>query len=371
MTTTFSQTTILDVAREAGVSPMTVSRALNRPEKVASETRNKVLAVCKRLNYRPNASARSLRTKTAYQVGVMIPDWRNAFWIDVVSGIEEVLTGAGFQLLIANSNEEWPRQQLQLDAMLSRYIDGLLIAPAEGSAPFIHDLQRAGYGVVVIDRLPIGLADVSSVVIDNEAGAYKATTHLIAEGHQRIGLLAGNVNLDTGRQRLEGYRRALQERGLPENDRWIRTAETNSALVGKQVGYEGTLEFLEMDDSPTALLCTSNTIAIGALTALHEREIAIPDDLAVVTFGNMEWTTLCAPSLTVITQPTFEMGRQAAKLLLELLESDDQVDLVTRQTILEPQLIVRASSVQTAIGIDAGVSALEVANGHSPTLTPT
>jgi DNA-binding LacI/PurR family transcriptional regulator len=262
----------------------------------------------------------------------------------VVSGIEEVLTQAGFQLLIANSNEQNEQQKLQLEAVLSRSVDGLLIAPSDGSGVMIRDLQAMDTPIVVIDRLPEGLADVSCVTIDNETGAYKATRHLIDEGHSRIGLLAGNVNLDTGRQRLDGYCHALRERGLSEDHELIRTAETNAALVGKQVGYKGTLEFLEMDDVPTALLCTSNTIAIGALEALQRCQVRIPEEMAIVSFGNMEWTSLLTPPLTVVTQPTLEMGRQAANMLLNRL-GVEPYDLHKDHIVLDPRLIKRASSV--------------------------
>lgn len=338
------KTTIVDVAREASVSPMTVSRTLHQPEKVAPETRMRVLAACEKLNYRPNASARSLRTNRSHQVGVIIPDWRNPFWIDVVGGIEEVLTDAGYQLLIANSNEESEQQTLQIEVMLSRSVEGLLIAPAVGSAEMIRELQQKGQEIVIIDRLPVGLGKVNCVTIDNEQGAFQATTHLIEQGHQRIGLLAGNINLDTGQQRLNGYRRALQVHNLDEDPELIRTAGTNAALVGKQVGYEGTLEFLGQDNPPTALLCTSNTIAIGALTGLQERQVRIPQEMAVVSFGNMEWTPLLTPPLTVVTQPTTEMGCQAAQMLIEYLRAGRHDGVAHRHLVLEPRLIVRQSS---------------------------
>ena len=346
MTARNAKPTLVDVAREVGVAPMTVSRALHKPEKVAPDTRNRILEACKRLNYRPNASARSLRTRTSHQVGVIIPDWQNPFWIDVVSGIEAILTQAGFQLLIANSNEEGERQALEIDALLSRSVDGLLIAPAVNSAKIIYELLSTDSKIVVIDRLPPGLDGVNCVTIDNEAGAYKATKHLINEGHRRIGLLAGNINLDTGQQRLDGYRQALQEQGLIVNDQWIRTAETNAALVGKQIGYQGTLEFLDMADSPTALLCTSNTIVIGALLALQERQIHIPQEMAVVSFGNMDWTPLLTPPLTVVTQPTFAMGCRAAQMLLDYLTSEPTNESIRSKILLQPELIIRGSSVQ-------------------------
>lgn len=339
-----TKATIVDVAREADVSPMTVSRALRRPEKVAPATRRKVLAACDKLNYRPNASARSLRTRRSNQVGVIIPDWRNAFWIDVVSGIEEVINGTGLQLLIANSNEESDQQELQLEAMLSRPVDGLLIAPSDNSTPALRELQRTGKPFVVIDRFPEGLSQVSCVTIDNEAGAHAATRHLLEQGHRRIGLLGGNVNLDTGRQRVDGYQRALREQGIESDGCLIRTAETNAALVGKRVGYEGTREFLAMSKRPTAILCTSNTIAIGALAALQEEKVSLPREIALVSFGDLEWTTLVSPPLTVITQPTLEMGRRAAMLLLDQLEARRPGAAVAKRLVLAPQLIVRGSS---------------------------
>lgn len=336
-------TTIKDVAKAAGVSPMTASRALHRPQLVAPTTRARVLSACQRLGYHPNQSARILRTKRSHQVGLIIPDLRNVFWIDVISGVEEVVTNAGFDLLIGNSNETLDRLTTQTHAMVSRQVDGLLIAPTVESVGLIQALERAGHPVVVVDRLPEGLGGVHFVAIDNEAGAYKATTHLIDVGHERIGLLAGNINLDTGQQRLDGYRRALRERGLPERTQWIRTAKTNAALVGKQVGYDSTLELIGMEDSPTAILCTSNTIAIGALLALQERNIRIPDEISLVSFGNTEWSVLVTPPLTVITQPTVELGREAARILVNHMAGKAAQPT---HIILEPELIVRGSSIR-------------------------
>lgn len=345
MKTAQTKVTIVDVARETGVSPMTVSRTLRHPEKVAPDTRKKVLEACDRLNYQPNASARSLRTKRSNQIGVIIPDWRNAFWIDVVCGIEEVITQADLQLLIANSNEESERQAGQIDAMLSRPVDGLLIAPSENSVEALQELRRTGTPVVVVDRFPPGLSQISCVAIDNEAGAYAATAHLLEQGHGRIGLLAGDVNLDTGQQRVDGYLRALHELDLERDDRLIRTAASNAALVGRRVGYEGAQDFLEMAEQPTAILCTSNTIAIGALDALQEAGVSIPEEIALVSFGDHEWTTLLSPPLTVITQPTLEMGRQAAKLLIDQLNADRSDTIASKRLVLTPQLIVRGSTI--------------------------
>jgi LacI family transcriptional regulator len=223
-----------------------------------------------------------------------------------------------------------------------------------GSTGLIQSLQRDALPLVLLDRRPAGLRGAHSVVIDNEAGAYAATRHLIEAGHERIGLLAGNINLDTGRQRLNGYRRALRAAGLPARPEYTRTAETNAALVGRLVGYAGSLELLEMRGGPTALLCTSATIGIGAVTALQERGARIPDDVALVTFGDPEWAVLVNPPLTVVTQPTLELGQQAARILLDQL-GGKLPGAAPRQVILAPQLRVRASSL----------SSREYANGHN------
>jgi DNA-binding LacI/PurR family transcriptional regulator len=314
---------------------------------VAPATRKRVLQVCKRLNYRPNASARTLRTRVSKTVGVIVPDLRNAFWIDVVGGIEQVINAAGFDLLIANSNEELGRLGSEARAMASRLVDGLLIAPTVGSGALVRTLRQEIRHLVLLDRLPPGLTGTHSVVINNEAGAYQATRHLIESGHARIGLLAGNINLDTGLQRLTGYQRALAEQGLASAPAYIRTAETNASHVGRQVGYDGVLELVDMHNGPSAVLCTSSTIAIGALHALQDRGITIPDRMALVTFGNPEWSTLVRPPLTVVTQPTLEMGRQAAQVLLDVL-AGQQATVKPGRIILEPQLVVRASSVAAA-----------------------
>lgn len=342
------KSTIKDVAQAAGVSPMTASRAIHHPEQVAPATRARVLKAREHLNYRPNASARSLRTRISKQVGILIPDLRNVFWIDVVGGVEAVMTESGFDLLIGNSNEELSRLTSQANAMVSRLVDGLLVAPTVGSTALLQSLQREGHPLVVLDRQPPGLSGMHCVAIDNEAGAYAATHHLIEAGHARIGLLAGNINLDTGRQRLNGYERALRERGWSAQPTYIRTAETNAALVGKQVGYQGVLELIDMDRSPTAILCTSSTIALGALMALQERKVRIPDDIALVTFGNTDWTVLVNPPLTVVTQPTVELGCQAAHLLITHL-SGKRPEPGPTQIILKPQLIIRESSARRLV----------------------
>lgn len=254
-----------------------------------------------------------------------------------------MIAGADFDLLIGNSNEELGRLTSGAQAMASRLVDGLLVAPTVGSSALIQALQHEGHTLVLLDRRPPGLTGYHSVVIDNEAGAFAATRHLIAAGHTRIGLLAGNINLDTGRQRLNGYRRALRAGGLPVRPEYIRTAETNAALVGRQVGYAGSLELLDMPAGPTAMLCTSGTIAVGAFSALQERRVRIPDEVALVTFGDPEWAVLVQPPLTVVTQPTFELGQQAARILLDQL-SGKVSEAVPMQIILEPQLRVRGSS---------------------------
>jgi DNA-binding LacI/PurR family transcriptional regulator len=271
----------------------------------------------------------------------------------VVCGIEQVTTEAGFDLLVGNSNEELDRLTSSAHTMASRLADGLLIAPTVGSTNLIRSLQQEGHTLVLLDRRPAGLSASHSVVIDNEAGAFAATRHLIDAGHKRIGLLAGNTNLDTGRQRLNGYRRALRSAGLPLRPEYVRTAETNAALVGRQVGYAGGLELLAMPRGPTAMLCTSSTIAVGALSALHERRVQIPDEVALVTFGDPEWAVLVNPPLTVVTQPSFELGRQAALILLDQL-SGKRSRAVPTHVVLEPQLLVRASSA----------SKPERSNGH-------
>ena len=345
-----TQATLKQVARAAGVSPMTVSRALHNPDQVAAATCARVLKACRRLNYRPNVSARTLRTRISHHVGVLVPDLKNTFWIDVLSGVEQVITEAGFDLLIGNSNEDPARMVTSVDTMVSRAVDGLLLAPTVGSAALIQGLHQEGQPLVLLDRRLAGLESLSCVVIDNEAGAYAATRHLMEVGHTRIGLLAGNINLDTGRQRLNGFRRALRKARRPISANDIRSAKTNAALVGRQVGYQGTLEFINRRDRPTAILCTSSTIAVGALSALQEQHVQIPGQMALVTFGNPDWTLLVDPPLTVVTQPTVEMGRQAARILIEALRGGRENGTAEAEAhaaahiILQPELLIRASS---------------------------
>lgn len=327
--------TVKDVAEMAGVSTATVSRVLSGVSAVREPRRTKVLEAARLLRYRPNRAARDIRARSSRAIGVLIPDIENPFFTSAVCGIEEVLQSAGYSLLLASYNENPTREGELLNTFRAEGVAGLIFAASRAPSTIYQQLSRAGLAMVAISRVP-GKLRTDQVTVANRAGAMTATTHLLQHGHVRLALINGPAALSTARERQQGYEQALSGYGLPIDQNLIKQGDFR-----QQAGYAAMQELLRLDVRPTAVFTASNLLTLGALQAIHEEGLKVPEEIAMVGFDEMAWSISLRPPLTTIAQPSLAVGRTAATMLLERLA---RPDLPRRQISLETHLIIRASS---------------------------
>ena len=323
-----------EVARRVGVSTATVSRVLNDQPNVKPEVRAKVIEAIEALNYRPSRVARRLRSKGTQVIGLIISDIQNFFFTSVTRGIEDVASRNGYSLILCNTDEDIGRERLYLEVMHAEHVAGIILASAIETG---HDLAlfTNEIPIVALDRL-ITDVEVDSVLVDNIGGAKKAVLHLLSLGHRRIGLITGQQQLTTARERLIGYEQALMEFGLPMDPALIRYADFRQVSDSHEKAHE----LLTSPDRPTALFTVNTMNTLGMLTAIRELGLRVPDDIAVAAFDDIPWGMLLDPPLTAVLQPTYELGKTAAEMLLARIANPSRPP---KQVRLELELVVRES----------------------------
>ncbi len=328
-------TTITDVAKRAGVAPVTVSRVINAAPNVNAATRERVEQAIAELGYVPNVVARSLRSKRTRTLAFVVPDITNVFWTTVARGVEDVAHNHGYSVLLCNTDEDFSKQARYLDIMVSQRVDGVIIAPCDMDADRLGTLRHHHIATVVIDRRITGW-EVDTVYGDSLSGAYALTQHLIKLGHTRIAMLSGPEGAATAEDRIAGYRLALAEAGTEHDPRLIRRGgfswEAGAALTG---------QLLDEGLRPTAIFAANNAIAVGVVDAISTRGLRIPADVALVCFDDYPYIASFFPFLTVASQPAYDMGASAAQLLLERLMAP--ASLRPRRVVLPVRLIIRRS----------------------------
>ena len=326
--------TVKEVAERAGVSTATVSRALSGTGGVREPVRARILEAAQELSYRPNRAARDLRVRSSRAVGVLIPDIENPFFTSLVCGIEDILGKTDYSLLLASYNEDPAQEERRLEFFRADGVRGLIFAASRSPSRLYTELGKAGMALVAASR-DVTRLPVDQVTVANQDGAYAATSHLIQLGHKRIAMINGPLALTTARDRQAGYEQALHEAGLPLDETLVMHS------VFKQTGgYSAMQQLLSSPAPPTAVFAGSNLLTLGALQAIHERHLAIPDEIAIVGFDEMPWAMSLRPPLTTVAQPAFDVGRTAAELLLARVR---EPALPRRQVVLETRLIVRSS----------------------------
>ena len=326
--------TIKDIAERAGVSIATVSRALYDTGYVKNETREKILEVAKSLGYRTHKEDEISKVKTNL-AGVIVSDITNPFFTQVVRGIEDVLSSAGYSLLLCNADENIEKETNYLRVLQNKKVDGIILAPAGGDHKGIRGIVNKGIPLVLIDRLIDGL-EADSVIIDNISGAYEGVSHLIYEGYKRIGIITGPLEVMTAKERLEGYKKALTEARIGFDESLVE----NGGYT-QEGGYRAAKRLIERA-KPDALFITNNVMTTGVLLALKEMKIKIPEEVGIVGFDDLEWAPLIDPPLTTISQPIYTIGSTAAQLLLHRLSRGTK--LRKEVVVLKPELIIRESS---------------------------
>lgn len=326
-----------DVAQRAKVSIATVSRVLNKSDKVVPETRAVVEQALLDLGYRPSRVARRLRMKDgrAHLVGLIIPDIQNPFYAEIARGVEDAAYANQYALLLCNSDESSEKERFYLEVMQAESVDGVVLPPFDEKDPAVADLVRTGMPVVCVDR-SLSQVKTDLVDVDNYGGAFEAVTYLIGKGHRRIGLIEGRGEVSTSRERRRGYLDALATAKLPTKREWMRAGDFK-----QESGRVLANELLALRSPPTALFVCNNLMTVGALAALHQRGLGVPKDVAVVGFDDLPWAEALDPPLTVVRQPAYDVGRQAMELLLLRINDPSRPPVTVR---LRPELVVRRSA---------------------------
>jgi LacI family transcriptional regulator len=329
-----------DVARLAGVSVTTVSVVINQTLPVSEERRKKVYAAMEALDYHPHAIARSLKTGRTHVVGIIVPDVTNAFYPEVVRGIEDAAQRLGYSVLLCDSNEDPIREQEHLKTLFSQRVDGILLGCCTHSTMY-GTLRRRGVPMVFIDRLP-PIAVESTISTDNQQAATMATRYLLSLGHTRIALLAGHVGLSPHRDRMEGFHEAMQKASLPIRDEYLVTGQ-----IQIPDGFEACRHLLRLPVPPTAIMVSNNKLLLGVLQAFEEEGIRIPEQVSVLGFDDYIWNRYFNPGITAVAQQTFSMGQQGFELLHAMM-GGEEIAPAGQHLRLSAELRVRSSTAPPA-----------------------
>jgi LacI family transcriptional regulator len=332
--------TLRDVAAAARVHPATASRALNPGTRllVSEETARRVTEAAERLGYRPNPVARSLRTRRSHTVGVLIPDLNNPLFPPIVRGLEDRLAEQGYVALIGNTDGDAARERMVFDQMRARHVDGFVLATATLHSDILDEATEADLSVVLMNRTAEGYP-FSSVSVDNEQGVRAAVAHLVSLGHTRIGHIAGPQDISTGLARLRGFRDSMRSHGLAVDDSQIVYATALSLPEGLRCGRE----LLEDNDELTAIVAGNDMLAVGCYGAFDELGVRCPQDVSIIGFNDMPFIDRLRPPLSTVRFPHYQLGTEAANLLLERIGTGGGGPV--KILYLAPELIVRGSTV--------------------------
>lgn len=332
--------TIKDIARIAGVAPSVVSRALNNKYGVKESTRQRIIQIARELGYYPNSAARSLVTRRSETIGIVMADISEPFYSQSIKGMEYVAKQTGYTLLFSNSYENVEQGQVLHKMISGERVDGLVIVGSNiQEKSFISLLLERDIPFVLVER-KFSDPRVNCIWLDNVKGGYMATKYLIEKGHRRIGHIAGNLYFQVALDRIEGYKRALAEAGIDFSQEWVAAGDFLT-----HGGYRAMKELLPL--GCTAVFVANDAMAYGALRAISEAGLKVPDDIAIVGFDDLEFSSLTNPPLTTIRQPRYEMGRKSLEILTSILRerrSGDEASPDGVKVCFQPELIVRQSA---------------------------
>jgi LacI family transcriptional regulator len=324
-----------DVAKRAGVSRATVSRVLNNNPKVDADLRERVLEAAKDLGYQPNRAARRLRAQSSNVIGLVISDIQNPYFLSVTRGVEDAASAQQMSLILCNSDENLDKERMYLHVMEAERVAGLIIVPAHSDhGKDLNALKKAGIPIILMDRA-VKTVQVDTLKVDNEHGAYEAVNHLIQLGYRRIATIAGSCHVSTGLERYQGYKSALESAGMALDDSLVKFGNFKT-----ESGYTLAHDLMNTSNPPDAIFIANNLMTLGALQALRERSVRVPEDVALVGFDDLPWSGELYSPLTAVAQPTYEIGQEAVRLLLRRLANPKAP---YQTVVLQPHLNVRES----------------------------
>lgn len=326
--------TIGDIAKRVGVSKTTVSRVLNNKPYVDAETKQKILDLIEETGFTPQVSAINLAGGRTNIIGLLVPSLSSPYSLTVIQGVAEKIAEENYELMLYTTGLSGANQKKFLQKISKKMVDGLVVLLPRGSTDMENQLLSGDMPIVLIDHRGID-THLPSVSVTNEKGGYDATEYLISLGHECIGFISGIMDFGCSRDRLEGYKVALRSHGIPFCAEYVKPGDFTESS-----GYASTLELLDMEQRPTAIFCTNDDMAFGAMRAVESKGLKIPLDISIVGFDDIARASLTYPPLTTVKQPLFTMGRKAAELVESLIDGD----AVERSNIvLNTELVVRGS----------------------------
>ena len=332
-----SQITIKDLAKQLGISPSTVSRALKDHPDISPATKKSVKDLAVKLNYTPNAIALSLRNRKTYTLGVIIPEIIHHFFSSVISGIEEIAADNGFNVMIFQSNEKYDREVSICNALIANHVDGVLVSMSKETRKYNHfkNIKQVGIPLIFFDRICKDV-DTDRIIIDDYNGSFTAVEHLINIGCKRIAHLSASQHLIIGQKRQMGYIDALKKHKLKTDQKLIVKCDN------KEIALIETHNLMKLPEPPDGIFAVNDLTAAGALYALKKLKYRVPEDVAIVGFTDGMVSTITDPTLTTIEQHGHEMGQIAAKMLLRRINSYEEYETITK--IIKTNLIIREST---------------------------
>ncbi|MBQ0734664.1 LacI family DNA-binding transcriptional regulator [Aquimarina celericrescens] len=335
------KTTIHDIAEKLNITASTVSRALNNNPRISEATKKTVLDMARSLNYQPNNLAAALRKGKSQLIGVIVPTINRAFFSSVIRGIEELANKLDYRVVVSQSNEDVDNEIATLNALINARVDGILVSIGKNTKQFGHyqELIERGIPLVLFDRTTNEIS-TSQVVIDDFVAGYMATEHLIKQGCKKIAHITNYHKVNIYKERYRGYLEALKDYNIPFEKSLV--LEGNMQL---EDGRECTKQLIASGEEFDAIFSASDYAAMGAMQVLKEKNIKIPEEVALVGFSNEPFTSFTDPPLTTVDQFPIEMGQAAAELFFEILNSTKK-KIIPQKTVLHPELIVRASSLK-------------------------
>jgi len=332
-----SPITIKDIAKALNISASTVSRALKNHPDISRETKDAVNELAIKLKYKPNAVALSLKNSRTNTIGVIIPEVVHYFFSTVISGIEDVAYDAGYNVMVCQSNERYAREIINAQALESNRVEGLLVSISKETQTLTHlqNLEEKGIPIVFFDRAPEDI-EVDRVIIDDQQAAYNATRHLIETGCSRIAHLAAPATLGIGFKRLEGYKQALKDHGIPFREEWVIVADSF------ELAENATRNLMHLSIPPDAIFAVNDMTAVGAMKTLQRMSVDVPNKVAIIGFSAGFFSDITTPTLSSVNQHGYKMGVEAAKLLLERIEKP--ADGQHKTTYIPTDLVIREST---------------------------
>lgn len=347
--------TIPDVAHAAGVSTATAARALGGYGSVSPAARQRVLDVADQIGYRRNDLARAMITGRTNTIGLVVADIENPFFARTVRGVSDAARAAGYEVLLTNTDEDLDVERSSLKVLLSKRVDGIIVAPTSRDTEHLAAASQAGCPLVLLDRRVEGF-DVDQVLVDNCAAAADVVERLVLHGHRRIAMVTGGTSstdpqparpsVSTGQDRVDGYLQALRAAGVPRPKTYLRTGAHTPELARELMA-----SLISLRTPPTAVFASDSRVALGVLKAIRQARLSVPDQMSVVAFDDADWTSVVTPPISVVAQPTYELGRRAADLLVSRLSGDDSApevhmmstSFLTRGSVAAPGGGARAS----------------------------